>query len=271
MKFFKHSLVILFCGVLFSACNKSSEQGRTEQATLSDGSLLVTGFGACDTVKNQGVSISVQLWQPSAGGNAASAISDNIVAKSIKIVNSFADSASIAANPAAKTSLKGAYQVFEKNYLDFKKSAPDAPGCWQVELKGDTVMVTNKVLFYQIDNYAFTGGAHPNSFLSYHAFDTTTGDETPMSKFVSDSTALLKLVEKKFREIEKLTPGANLEDAGYFLLNHQFFLPANYVFTREGILFNYNPYEIAAYVRGHINFVIPYSELKGIVKQESVF
>jgi hypothetical protein len=91
-----------------------------------------------------------------------------------------------------------------------------------------------------------------------------------MKTFIADSVALLKLVEKNFRKEEKLADNANLEEAGYFLSNHQFFVPANYVFTRDGILFYYNPYEIAAYARGAIQFTIPYSELNGIVKKENI-
>jgi hypothetical protein len=132
-------------------------------------------------------------------------------------------------------------------------------------------MTTPKLLFYQLDHYAFTGGAHPNSFTSYHAFDGKTGEEVEMKNFVADSVALLNLVETKFRELEKLAPGVDLEDAGYFLANHKFFMPANYVFTPEGVLFFYNPYEIAAYARGPIELTILYEELKGIIRREAVF
>jgi hypothetical protein len=74
-----------------------------------------------------------------------------------------------------------------------------------------------------------------------------------------------------FRKTENLADTTNLEKAGYFLSNHKFFIPANYAFTREGVFFYYNPYEIAAYARGAITFTIPYSELEGIVKKELIF
>ncbi|WAC12336.1 DUF3298 and DUF4163 domain-containing protein [Dyadobacter pollutisoli] len=264
-------ILIFLTGTMFlSGCNLSGKKEAGEENTLTHGNLVVREFGSCDTTKNQGSSVSVSLWELSDSSKVSEVINGILTQKSIERINSYADSASIAANPGATKSVKDAFAVFQKNYTDFKKDFPDAPGCWQVELSGDTVMVTPEWLFYQLDHYAFTGGAHPNSFRSYHVFDGKTGKEKQMKSFIADSVALLKLVEKNFRKQEKLAADANLEEAGYFLLNHQFFIPANYIFTREGILFYYNPYEIAAYARGAIQFTIPYSELTGIVKKEEI-
>jgi hypothetical protein len=265
-------ILTILSGIMFLAgCNLLGKKEATgEENTLAHGNLIIREFGSCDTIKNQGVSVSVSLWEPSDSSKVSEVIIGILTQKSIERINSYADSASIAANPGAKKSVKDAFVVFQKNYNDFKKEFADAPGCWQVELTGDTVMATPKWLFYKLGHYAFTGGAHPNSFRSYHAFDGKTGEEKQIKSFIADSVALLKLVETHFRKEEKLADTVNLEESGYFLSNHQFFVPANYVFTREGILFYYNPYEIAAYARGAIKFTIPYSELEGIVKKEEI-
>lgn len=254
------------------ACNQSgSKEEAGSKAGVFAGGVKKEEFGGCDTALNKGVTVQVTLWTPSDSSEAAGNIRKILTEKTVTRLNSYGDPASVDARAGSITSPKAAFDVFEKNYNDFKKDFPDAPGCWEVELHGDTVMTTPKMLFYQLDHYSFTGGAHPNSFTSYHAFDAKTGKEVEMKSFVADSVALLSLVEKKFRELEKLTPEVDLEDAGYFLANHKFFMPANYVFTPEGVLFYYNPYEIAAYARGAIDFTIPYDELKGIVRREAVF
>lgn len=258
--------------LLFWACNPSSKkEGAGSGPDFRKGSMTKEEYGSCDTAANKGVTVLINLWQPSDSGAVASRIREVLTDKTIQRLNSYGDSASIAAHPEAGKSAKAAFDVFEKNYYDFKKDFPDAPGCWEIELHGDTVLTTSKMLFYQLGHYSFTGGAHPNSFTSFHAFDVKTGDGVPMKSFISDSTALLKLVETKFRELEKLTPEVNLEDAGYFLADHKFFIPANFVFTSEGVLFYYNPYEIAAYARGVIDFTIPYDELKGIIRKDAAF
>lgn len=258
--------------LLFWACNRSSKkEDAIADVSYQAGKVKKEQFGGCDTIRNKGVSVLINLWEPTDSGTVATKIREILTKKTIQRLNSYGDPASVVARLEANKSARDAFEVFEKNYSDFKKDFPDAPGCWEVELHGDTVMTTPKVLFYQMDHYAFTGGAHPNSFTSYHAFDGKTGEEVEMKNFVADSVALLKLVETKFRELEKLEPGVDLEDAGYFLANHKFFIPANYVFTLEGVLFFYNPYEIAAYARGPIEFTIPYEELKGIIRKEAVF
>lgn len=258
--------------LLFWACNQSSKnENIATDADYHKGEIKKEQFGSCDTATNQGVTVLVSLWQPTDSSAVASRMREILSEKTIQRLSSYGDPASVAERLKKNKTPKAAFEVFEKNYNDFKKDFPDSPGCWEVELHGDTVMTTPKMLFYELDHYAFTGGAHPNSFTSYHAFDAKTGEEVEMKSFVSDSTALLHLVETKFRELEKLTPEVNLEDAGYFLANHRFFIPANYVFTSEGVLFYYNPYEIAAYARGVIEFTIPYDELKGIIRKDAVF
>lgn len=264
--------VLLFAISFLAACNRSGENENGERGKVKFvGAQTSSQFGGCDTVNNKGISIKLNLWEPSDSSSAAKAIRATLMQKSLIRINSYGDSASIAANPQAGKSIKSAFEVFEKNYNDFKKDFPDAPGCWEVELKGDTIFSTSKALFYQLDHYAFTGGAHPNTFRSYHAFDAKTGAEIEMKSFISDSTALLGLVDKAFRKTEKLSAETDLEEAGYFLVNHKFVLPVAYVFTPEGILFYYNPYEIAAYARGAIQFTIPYAELNDVIDRDKVF
>jgi hypothetical protein len=267
---FKYLLFSFF--VVLVSCNSSSkkENKDTSPGTLTGG-FLTQDFGGCDSVKNEGVSVNIRVWEPTGSGDASARIQEEINDKIVNRINSYSDSASIATNPSAKSNAKAAYDVFAGNYHSFKKEFPDSPGCWEVEVAGDTVMMTKNILVYQFDHYSFTGGAHPNSFRSYHVFDLKTGAEKEAKSFVKDSTALLKKVEAAFRKEEKLNDKADLEESGYFLADHQFFVPANYTFTRKGVFFYYNPYEIAAYVRGPISFTIPYSELKGIVEKDLIF
>ncbi|CAG5002655.1 hypothetical protein DYBT9275_02938 [Dyadobacter sp. CECT 9275] len=264
--------VVAGVGLLMFGCGQSTEK---EEAKLfsgfKKGKIQRESYGSCDTTSNAGAQVRIDIWEAEDTIAAARKINTQIAAKIIDRINSHADSASIAETPAAMKSVKGAFEVFDKNYRDFKRDFPDAPGCWEVEVTGDTVMVTPKLLLYKLDHYAFTGGAHPNTFRSNHVFDAVEGSELNILSFVSDTISLLEKVEKKFREVEKIGENANLEEAGYFLVNHKFFLPANFTFTRTGVLFYYNPYEIAAYARGPIEFLIPYAELDGVVKKDLIF
>lgn len=266
-------LPIFFIIALFG-CNRTEQKDQKQEAPIQvgkTGAFTNLDFGKCDTVENAGVSIVAHIWEPTDTSRAAKAIREELDRKMVERINSHADSASLATVANSQSAPAEAFKVFETNYKKFKKDFPDAPGCWEVGLTGDTVMVTPKVMMYQLDHYAFTGGAHPNSFRSYHFFDQKTGKERDGREFIKDSVALLKKVEVAFRKQEKLGPDTDLEEAGYFLLDHRFFVPANYTFTPEGVFFYYNPYEIAAYARGAIQFTIPYSELEGVVKSDMIF
>lgn len=46
------------------------------------------------------------------------------------------------------------------------------------------------------------------------------------------------------------------------------FLTKNFIFTKDGIKFLYQPDEIAPYEMGMPEFVIRYAELKGIVQEQ---
>jgi hypothetical protein len=267
----KYLLPALF--VFLIACNSSTKnENQQAQQDVQYGEFLKQHFGQCDTISGGGIYADVDVWLPAdSTSEAAKNIRFQLQNKLVERINSYSDSASLAKNPAAKNSVKAAFEVFEHNYKDFKKQFPEAPGCWFVELKGDTIMTTGKVLVYQLDHFANTGGAHPNTFRSLHIFDATTGQEKDSKLFVADSTALTKKVEAAFRKVEKLDDSVNLEENGYFLSDHKFFIPANYTFTKDGVLFFYNPYEIAPYARGPIEFTIPYNELEGIVKKDLLF
>ncbi|KAA6438619.1 DUF3298 and DUF4163 domain-containing protein [Dyadobacter flavalbus] len=263
--------ILLLLAVWFTGCGTPGNSGEKVKPEPVHGKMIRSSYGKCDTVSNSGVSLKINLWTPSDSNSATGAISNILTAKSLQRINSYLDSATLASMPSASGSVDDAFKLFQKNYNDFKKDFPDAPGCWEVELKGDTVMTTPKVLQYRLDHYAFTGGAHPNSFRSFHIFDRTTGEETDIKKCITDSVSFLKLVEKHFRKTENLAPDMDLEKAGYFLSDHKFFIPASYALTREGILFYYNPYEIAPYARGAIQFVIPYSELENVMDKAIFF
>lgn len=56
---------------------------------------------------------------------------------------------------------------FIQDYESFKKEFPDASQSWVIERSGEVKL--NKVNIFSIDytEYAFTGGAHPNTFVSF--------------------------------------------------------------------------------------------------------
>ena len=73
------------------------------------------------------------------------------------------------------------------------------------------------------------------------------------------STALEKALRKKY----SLNPK---EDLRQFLFDEKIEATNNFAVTRKGILFNYPPYEIAAYAMGEIQLYVSFDELKAVLK-----
>jgi len=262
-------LLIIIAGVFYTACTPSSKKEEVKDIKR-EGKFYSVALGKCDTTSG-GVRLKVNVWEPVPTDSLYGKLHSFLNKKIIDRINDNADLSGNPPAPGSDKTVESAFSIFDRNYKKFKADFPEAPGCWEIEIKGDTVMTSRKIIQYQFDHYAFLGGAHPNTFRSYYIFDTSSGQEKNIKSFISDSTALLNKVEKAFRKLENLADTTNLEGAGYFLSNHKFFLPANYAFTKEGVFFYYNPYEIAAYARGDISFTIPYEDLKGIVKKEMLF
>lgn len=260
-------LVAAFIFLGFTGCQQK-EKDTEKEGVFDSAEMMAMTFGSCDTAKG-GTEVSFTLLMPADSGKAAEQIRQFLQKSRVASITSTMDSAYV--HSFGELNEKVAYGAFDKTYKDFKKDFPDAPGCWEIVQKGDTILTTSKIVAYQLDLYTFTGGAHPNSNKQYTLFDRQTGVVVPFHAFVKDSVALLQKTEAAFRKLEKLQPGDNLEEKGYFLNNHKFFQADNCTFTREGILVYYNPYEIAPYVRGAIQFVIPYNDLKGIIREERVF
>lgn len=127
--------------------------------------------------------------------------------------------------------------------------------------KAEWLSLQKKVLSVKCSISNFYGGAHPNQFVMLRNFDPYTGDSLGLAMIFSPENLkeLTRLGEKYFRKDQKLKQGVSYDDAGYWFKDDQFFLTTNFAFTREGLLFYYNEYEIAPYSMGAIYFVVPYS------------
>jgi len=62
-----------------------------------------------------------------------------------------------------------------------------------------------------------------------------------------------------------MTPDSSFAAAGFWF-KEGFELTPNWGFTRDGMLFHYNSYEVAPYSMGPTDALVPWSELSGIVR-----
>lgn len=262
----KYVITAFLLGIVWGSwsCHVTS----SDPPLLERQSYTFAGANRCDTSSNTGISISVAYFRLKDNSEEAQKINDSLQALTINSLVTWLDSATIASSPNARTNLASAAALLASDYETVRKDMGNLEGCWELETKADTLHATPRTLTVKVETYAYTGGAHPNANLSFYTFDRGTGQQLTLTDMITDTTALLGVVERVFRQQQGLLPQTNLEEHGYFLRDGHFFLPANIGMGQKGMVFYYNPYELAAYAVGPIQVVVPYEQLSGIVRDK---
>ena len=122
---------------------------------------------------------------------------------------------------------------------------------------------TDKFVTYEMKKYEDMGGAHGGTFISGMTFRKSDGRRVEWDLFTKSMQDVIKKGLKKYFEVntdEELENSLSLENT-YMLP-----LPATPpVFTKEGVMFTYQQYEIAAYAAGLPSFIVPYNEAKSLM------
>lgn len=260
----KYLLKRLLFGLVpfFSACR----QTPSGPPVLERQEYTLTGENRCDTTANKGVDVSVSYVLLKDDTDGAHRINDTLQELAVGSITGWLDSTTVAAHPEARTDLARAASLFAIDYQTMTQDMGGLGGCWELKTQADTLYASDDALTVRMETYAYTGGAHPNTNLAFYTFDRESGRALSLKDLVTDTTALLNVVEQSFRRQQGLMPQANLEERGYFLRDGRFFLPANVGMSREGLVFYYNPYEIAAYALGPIEVTVPYNQLSDILR-----
>ncbi|MBK9098191.1 MAG: DUF3298 and DUF4163 domain-containing protein [bacterium] len=175
-------------------------------------------------------------------------------------------------NITSEVDFNSQMESFISDYESFMKEFPDAFQSWFIERTGEVKF--NKENIFSIDymEYSYTGGAHPNTFITFKNYYLTNGDEISLDKIIpaDKQDELNKIAEVEFRKLKELTPDADLGQAGFWFENNQFSLNENFLIGDSSLVFYYNNYEITAYAFGPTELEIPYSKMKDLVTENSI-
>ena len=146
---------------------------------------------------------------------------------------------------------------------EYQKYRKDSPTAWSENREVKVVANTPQVFSLSLGSDGYSGGAHGNSRIDYRSYDPKTGKRYTLGDWLKKGyeKPLQDLGEKAFRKARDLPAEGDLNDFG-FTFNQGFQLNDNYAATPKGLLFYFNPYEIASYADGPTELIIPYSELK---------
>lgn len=123
-----------------------------------------------------------------------------------------------------------------------------------------------QTLSLSLSMYNYTGGAHPNSSLIYVNYDIFSKKIIKLSDLINPNmmARLTYIAGTIFRKQEGLSPTEPLEN--YFFENQKFSLNSNFLITKKGLLFFYNPYEIRSYAEGPMELMVPYSAISTLFR-----
>lgn len=121
-----------------------------------------------------------------------------------------------------------------------------------------------KWLTVSISNFSYTGGAHGNYGTYYLTIDVGNRKKLGLEDVFKPGyeAVLIPLLEKKVREYFEMEPDTPLNE---FLFENKVPVTDNFGLLKDGILFDYPPYEIASYAAGEISFLVSYEEISDIL------
>jgi hypothetical protein len=171
----------------------------------------------------------------------------------------------------ADTSLESMSKNFLKAYADFKKSDPKSVMFYTLNTYAKVIQQDTSLISLEYGGYIFQGGAHGGAFTGYVNWNPDAKKEVTLKDILISGyeAKLTRTADSIFRKNEKLSATASLK-TNYFFKDDKFALNNNYSITPLGIKFMYNQYEIKPYAAGQTELFIPYSQIRTLVRSNSV-
>lgn len=121
---------------------------------------------------------------------------------------------------------------------------------------------------FSVHSEIYTGGAHGNPNIAYVVLDPKARKQVKLSDIVA-AGQLSKLTGMlRERNRQRVLKSEGPRDAADYLETFKFEMTENFFFDRTGLTFLYNVYEVAPYAAGPMEYTIPYSQLKGVLKAD---
>lgn len=148
-----------------------------------------------------------------------------------------------------------------------KKSPPPIQVWAKPKYLGSKILDNNRLELLMIEYYNYSGVAHGVGGESYYVFDMAKNRALTLDDMILpyQKPKLEQAVKAKY--IKWIKEVADSEPDEYQKM-WQFHMTDNFTFTKEGLRFVYQPYEISPYVLGMPELIVSYGELQGILKPE---
>lgn len=161
---------------------------------------------------------------------------------------------------------------FIAGHAEFRRTFPAGPGEWSIERRIAVEMVPPGLATLRIDDTRYEGGAHGMTSVVWQSFDAPTGRRLRLSDLATGAgmDSLRLLGESAFRQVRDIPPGADFRNQGWFWETGRFALSPNFGATREGLVFHWNPYDIAPYASGATTILLPWKAVQPHLRRDGL-
>jgi hypothetical protein len=174
---------------------------------------------------------------------------------------------------------KIAMDAYIKEYIKFYETSDDVSSYGEKEDEdaqaevawwdNEKMIIRNNsdnILSYTIESNRFMGGAHGGKNYLNAVINLKTGERiTEEDLFTEESRPqIVALILKEIMQKHNVQKAKDLEEIGFFDVN-DIDLNKNFYITREGIIYTFNEYEIAAYALGTTEVLLSYEDISGFM------
>ena len=155
-------------------------------------------------------------------------------------------------------SIDDAVKRFNTEFKTFKNDFPESSQKWEAFIDGEITYRSPEVICIAVNSYLDTGGAHGNTHIKFFNFNPQNGKLYSKGELIKDVNGLSDVIANELKEEVKSNSDEPMEE---FFFGKDFQLPESLGFSDEGLIVLYNPYEIASYSQGIIEFIIPFEDV----------
>lgn len=161
---------------------------------------------------------------------------------------------------------------FASMFINDYNAVPDNSGLWEMERRMGVSFSADHLATLNFSESGYTGGAHPFSGQRYFVLDVDSGKQLTLGNLLAAGyeEGLNAAGERAFRQERGLPADASLEEAGFWFANNMFKVNTNFGVAKNGLVFNFNPYEIAPYAMGPTEFTVPYADIAALIPADSL-
>jgi hypothetical protein len=168
------------------------------------------------------------------------------------------------------TSLASLTKNFMATYINSKQDGVSSM-FYSLDAYVKIIRQDSSLTALETGGYSFTGGAHPSSYTGFINWNTKANKSITITDLIDRNNLekLNSIADGIFRKNEKLSDTSSLAN-DYFFKDNKFALNSNFAITPTGLKFLYNQYEIKPYAAGITTLVIPYSQIKSLLRPNTV-